>query len=241
MLQKTRGVVLHVTEYAEASVIVKVFTETFGIQSFLINGVRKQKARFAANLFQPLSLLEIVAYHKRPGGLHRVSDVTASPPLSNIPYDTVKTTMAIFISEVLYRSIREEECNPELFHFIDHAVQMLDLHEETVSRFHLCFMVQLSRYLGFYPSGRFNDSSPFFDLREGMFQDYPPNHPLFLDRTLSSKFDQLLQYNLEDAQEIILHATERKEILNALVTYYELHHTQGAGIHSHEILAEILT
>ena len=62
MIEKTRGIVLHVTEYAEASIIAKVYTESKGLQSFLINGVRKQKARFAHNLFQPLSLIEIVAY-----------------------------------------------------------------------------------------------------------------------------------------------------------------------------------
>src|SRR6187431_2476400 len=94
MLQKTRAIVLQVTEYSEASIIVHAYTATHGLQSFLVNSVRKPKARFAANLFQPLSLVELVAYVKKPGGLHRVSEAAASPAYQTIPYDTVKTTVA---------------------------------------------------------------------------------------------------------------------------------------------------
>jgi len=241
MLQKTRAVVLHCTEYAEASLIVKAYTAENGMQSFLVNGVRKSKARYAANLFQPLSIIEVVAYIKKPGGLHRVSDVSASPALSNIPYDIVKTTMAIFLGEVLYRSIKEEEINPELFTFIDHAVQILDVHHETVSRFHLCFMLQLSRFLGFFPSGKYDAVTPWFDLKEGTFQEHRPNHPYFLDPILSERFYALLSISLEDVSEIKLTAQQRKSILEALIGYYELHHTQGSRIKSHEILNEVLS
>lgn len=241
MLQKSRGIVLQSMAYAEASLIVKVFTEGYGLQSFLINGVRKPKARYAANLFQPLSLLEVVAYYKKPGGLHRVSDVSASPQLQNIPYDTVKTTMAIFLGEILYRSIKEEEANSELFSFIDHAVQMLDIHTETVSRFHLCFMLQLSKYLGFYPSGKYENFTPYFDLKEGTFQETKPMHPHYLDKHLSELFYQLAQISLEDVSEIKLNAIERKVLLESIIAYYELHHTGGSRIRSYEILNEILS
>ena len=241
MIEKTRGIVLHVTEYAEASIIAKVYTESKGLQSFLINGVRKPKARFAHNLFQPLSLIEIVAYFKKPGGLHRVSAADASPTFKNIPYDTIKTAMAIFLGELLYRSIKEEETNPELFHFIDHAVQMLDVHHETVSSFHLSFMLSLSRYLGFYPSGRYDKVTPYFDLQEGIFQETKPMHPYYLSILLSEKFDTLLTVSLEDSASIRLSGTERRKLLEALVGYYELHHTQGIRIKSHDILSEILS
>jgi DNA repair protein RecO (recombination protein O) len=184
MLQKTRAIVLDITPYAEASIIVKAYTETMGLQSFLVNGVRKPKARFANNLFQPLTIIEIVAYFKKQGGLHRVSDVSASPPLVHIPYDTIKTTVALFLAEILYRSIKEEEANPDLFGFIDHSIQILDLHPETTSRFHLIFCLQLTRYLGFYPSGRFSNHTRCFDLKEGVFREGKPMHPYYIDQYL---------------------------------------------------------
>ena len=240
MLHKTRAVVLDVTPYAEASIIVKAYTETHGLQSFLVNGVRKQKARFANNLFQPLTLIEVIAYFKKAGGLHRVSEVAASPPLVHIPYDTIKTTMALFLAEVLYRSVKEEEANPDLFGFIDHAIQILDLHAETTSRFHLCFCLQLSRYLGFYPSGRYSALSPWFDLKEGVFRESRPMHPYYLEQGPSQRFDELLQLSLENIHEIKMSADERRKLLQGIITYFELHHTHGFSIRSHEVLMELM-
>ena len=240
MIVKTRAVVLHVTEYAEASLIIKAYTASHGLQSFLVNGVRKQKSRFPSNLFQTLSLIEVVAYFKKTGGLHRVSDINASPAFVEIPYDVVKTSMALFIGEVLYKSIREEEPNPELFHFIDHAIQILDLHETNVSRFHLCFMMQLTRYLGFFPSGRFSSAFPWFDLQEGIFlESNPTRHPYYLTKQTSALIDQLLDISLEDINQFKISSEERNQILSALILYYELHQTNGSRIKSHEILMEL--
>ncbi len=241
MIKKTRGIVLHTTAYAEASIIAKVYTDDAGMQSFLINGVRKQKARFASNLFQPLSIIELVAYFKKPGGLHRVSEVNPSPALHTIPYDTVKSTMAIFLAEVLYKSIREEETNPELFHFLDHAIQMLDVHTEATGRFHLSFLIQFSKYLGFYPHGRYSASSPWFDMKEGYFREERPSHPYFMSRDLSRLLDTLIEINLESVSELKISAIERKLLLEGLIGYYELHHTQGQTIQSHHVLAEVMS
>lgn len=240
MLIKTRAVVLDVSPYSEASIILKAYTAEYGLQSFLVNGVRKQKARFPSNLFQPLTLLELVAYFRKQGGLHRVSEVDLSPPLVHIPYDTVKTTVALFLAELIYRSVREEERNPELFGFIDHSVQILDLHPHTASRFHLAFSLQLTRYLGFFPGGSHGPHAPYFDLREGLFTSHRPPHPYVLDPELSARFYALLQVDLEDAEAMRMVSSERKSLLDAIILYYELHHTQGFSIRSHGVLAELM-
>lgn len=240
MQQKLRAIVLDITPYAEASVIVKAYTDQFGLQSFLVNGVRKQKPRFAPNLFQPLTLLELVAYVKKLGGLHRVSEVTAHPPLVHIPYDTIKISIALFMAEILYRSIKEEEANPELFGFVDHAVQMLDVQHETAPSFHLGFCVQLSRYLGFYPGGRYDSLSPYFDLKEGFFVMSQPTHPWFIGPDLSAQLQQLLHLTLEDIHLCSLSKASRHNLLRSIITYYELHHTQGFSIRSHEVLGELM-
>lgn len=242
MLEKTRAIVLQTTAYSEASLIVHAYTEARGIQSFLVNSVRKPKARFAANLFQPLSILEIIAYFKKPGGLHRVSEVAAAPAFQNIPYDTVKTTVALFLGEVLYRSIREEEANPELFHFAETAILYYDLHPETSLDFHLVFMVQLTRYLGIFPGGRFSAAAPFFDLQEGKFTESVPRlHPYFLKPELARQLDALLDSRLDGQGLPELNGILRRQLLEALVLYYELHHTQGKHIRSHHVLAEVLS
>lgn len=240
MLIKTRAVVLDVLNYAEASIIVKAYTQTHGLQSFLVNGVRKPKARYASSVFQPLSLIEVVAYYRKQGGLHRVAEVAASPPLVHIPYDTVKTTVALFLAEILYRSIREEEANPELFGFIDHAVQILDLHPGTTVRFHLVFCLQLTRYLGFYPGGHYSTATPYFDLQEGVFRSDLPVHPWYIREPLSKFFDELPGYSLEDTHELLLPSGIRKSLLQFIISYYQLHLPQGFEVRAHEVLAELM-
>ena len=241
MLQKTRAVVLNTIDYAEASLIVKTYTAEFGLQSFLVNGVRKNKSKHTPGIFQPLSLIEVVAFFKKPGGLHRASEVNAAPALKNIPYDIIKTTMAFFLSEVIYKSIKEEEINPELFSFIDNSIQILDLLDESASRFHYCFLIQLTRYLGFYPHGKYSEQSCWFDLQEGVYQESRPNHPYFLEPALSNLFSELSSLSIEEIKEVSMSALQRKQILQGIITYYELHHTHGGKIKSHEVLMEILS
>src|ERR1700682_5759184 len=118
MLHKTRGIVLHTTDYAESSLIVKIYTELYGMQSYLINSVRRPKAKINSNLFQPLTLVELVVYHKHTGNLQRLKEISSNPQLVSIPYFTVKTSVAMFLNEVIYYSIREEEANSDMFRFL---------------------------------------------------------------------------------------------------------------------------
>lgn len=240
MLRKTRGIVITTMDYAEASVIAKIYTEEFGLQSFLLNGVRKQKSRFNKNLLHPLSTVELIGYYKPHKTLHRISELSASPQLSSIPYQTVKTALAIFLAEVLHRSIREEEKNTELFNFIHHSIELLDVKEEDCSRFHLCFMIQLTRYLGFHPKASYSSTSPYFDLQEGVYQHQPPMHPHYLEAHISEKFHELTKLSFEESHSLKINAAERKQLLHGLVAYYELHHTQGIRLRSYTVLEEVM-
>ncbi len=240
MLQKTRGIVISTTAYAEASVIAKIYTEQFGLQSFMLNGVRKSKSRFNNNLLHPLSTIELIAYYKPHKTLHRVSELNSSPQLGSIPYDTVKTSMAIFLAELLHRAIREEEKNEELFNFIHHSIQFLDIQRQDCSRFHLCFMIQLTRYLGFYPQATFTYEYPYFNLLEGLYQEQVPLHPNYFEPPLSEKFHMLSQISFEELNTLSINASERKQLLHGIISYYELHHTNGVRLKSYTVLEEVM-
>ena len=240
MLQKTRGIVFFTTNYSEASVIAKIYTEEFGLQSFLLNGVRKQKSRFNKNLLQHLSTVELVAYYHPNKTLHRVNELSASPQLSTIPYDIVKSALAIFIAEVLHRSIQEEEPNLELFNFLHHSIELLDNSNKDCSKFHLSLMMQLSRYLGFYPRDGYNSEAIFFDLQEGIYIAQHPSHPNYLNASLSKKFYEFTQLRFDTLQNISITADERKQLLHALILFYELHHTQGVRLRSYLVLEEVM-
>lgn len=239
---KTNAIVLNSIPYSEASLIVKVYSREGGLLSLLINGVRKSKAKFPAALFQPLSLLEIVYYPSRgEGRLCRLKEARPNPPLLHILNDPHKSAIAFFLSEVIQHSIREEEYNAEVYDYIAHGTEILDLTEEKVTNFHLCFMLQLSRYLGFYPSGRYGIGTPVFDLQEGIFMKPDSGlNPYTLSPSVSRILDTLMNYTLQSSHKAPLTATERRSLLESLIHFYSLHQTQGFELRSPAILSEVL-
>jgi len=237
---KTRGIVLQTTQYSETSLVVKIYTEDHGLTSFIVGGVRSKKSRIKSNIFQPLSLVELIASGKQGSSMYRITDIQLSPHFTGIPLNVVKSSIAIFLSEILYRSITEEEPNPSLFEFIHSGIQILDVSPHNCSRFHIFFMVQLSRHIGFYPNGTFIPGKSVFDLREGLFTASTPSHPDYLSVETSSVFRELMNRSFEDYHELTIQRDVSQIILNALVSYYELHLTHGKVIHSHKVLAEVL-
>lgn len=240
MLKKSRGIVLQVTDYAESSIIARIYTDAFGMQSYLVNSVRKAKPRFNANLFQPLTLVQLVAYQRAGKTLHRISEISCEPHYSTIPYDFVKSTLALFLAEVLVKSIKEEEANERLFNFLFHAFQILDLKSTDCSRFHFFLMGQLTRYLGFFPHGEFNKATTIFNLQDGIFQQSKPLHPYFIDGLPALHFYEMLNAGFDNYQTIVLNKAEKTALLHALVMYFELHLGHGLKINSHHILEEVM-
>ena len=123
MIRKTRGIVLHTTRYGESSLVVHCYTEQYGRQTYMLKGVRKSRRTNRSNLFQPLFILDFEVYHKDSREIQLVKEVTRSIPLNSIPYDLTKRTQAIFMAEMLYRVVKEEESNPILAHFLINSIQ----------------------------------------------------------------------------------------------------------------------
>ena len=239
MLHTTRGIVLQTFSYTDSSLIAKVYTELFGLQSYLVNAAHSKKSGTKANLLQPLSLVECVVYKKERKQLQRIKEIKCEHPYVSIPTDIAKSSIALFLDEILYKSIREEERNDALFEFIHSSLLVLDLTTERCANFHLYFMLQLSRYLGFYPAGNYSDTEKYFDLQEGMFRTFEPSHPLYMDQNLSGKLIELMNSNYEKISGLNISFAERKQLLEKLITYYELHLDSLREIKSHKVLEEI--
>jgi DNA repair protein RecO (recombination protein O) len=172
--------------------------------------------------------------------MHRITDIRLSPPLNGIAGDMVRCSVAMFLAEVVYRSVREEAPNPALFGFLDNAIQVLDIKGTDCTRFHLYFLARLTRHLGFSPNGNFEEGVSIFDLREGLFRNEPPSYREYLSQNATLKLYNLMNANFENYSEIDVSYTEMKELLKGLVFYYELHQTHGSAIRSHRVLEEIL-
>jgi DNA repair protein RecO (recombination protein O) len=240
MLHKTRGIVFKTTDYGETSVIVQIFTEKFGLQSYMINAVKKPKAKISGNMLQPLHLLDMVVYHKNTGNVQRVAELKNSPVLQTIPYNVIKSCLAIFLNEVLYKAIRQQSADENLFDFVFSAIEWLDHQTTGLANFHLLFLTQLTRYLGFYPDCYPAANADYFDMKNGVFSQYKPDHTLYLSPPHTQNFNLLLDCSFENITAIKFTNDERRYLLGKLLEYYALHIEGFGHIRSHDILEEVL-
>ncbi|MDB5154002.1 MAG: recO [Mucilaginibacter sp.] len=238
MLHKTRGIVFKTTDYGESSVIVQVFTEKFGLQSYIINAVKKPKAKISRNMLQPLHLLDMVVYHKNTGQVQRVAELKNSPVLQTIPYDVIKSCLVLFLNEVLYKAVRQQSADENLFEFVFNAIEWLDNQTEGLVNFHLLFLTRLTRYLGFYPDLASN--ADYFDMKNGVFSKYKPEGFSYLSPPHTQNFYSLLQCSFENIHQLRFSNDERRYLVQKLLEYYALHIEGFGHIRSHEVLEEVL-
>ena len=231
MIKHTQGIVLSSVKYAESSVVCKIYTQKLGLQSYLVNGVRKKRG--TSSYYQPLSLLDMVVYHKEKEGLQRVKEVKFAHQYKSIPFHVLKSSVALFLAEVLSKCLREEEQNNELFDFLLSAFISIDQNEFN-STVHLHFLLDLTIYLGFYPN-RSNSNLPFFDLINGCFTQKAPAHKHFIGEPLITTFAALLN------QEKEITISNKKALVDKLLEYYELHLDGFTNVRSHEILETVLS
>lgn len=238
MLHRTKGIALKVTNYSESSIVAQVFTETLGLQSYLINGARKPKAKIHVNMLQPLHLLDMVVYAKEGNSLQRIKEAHPAPALQHIPLDIKKSSVALFLNEILYKVLRHQQADPQLFHFILQSILWLDQTELSTANFHLCFLMKLSRFLGFLPSAT-TQSKPYFDLMEGRFTDSLTAHTYVLQEPHTSIFQHILGCSYEQSHTLLIKHADRKYILEQIINFYRLHSDNFGAVHSLEILEEI--
>lgn len=149
MIHKTRGIVFRFTKYGETSIIVTIFTETFGLQSYIVNGVRSKTAKNKIALYQPLTLLNLVVYHRENANIERIKEIQCFHPYTTLTTDIKKSAIALFITELLNKTVKDESHVQEIFAFISNSLIKLDGMVANFENFHLVFMLRLSRHLGF--------------------------------------------------------------------------------------------
>lgn len=241
MLHKTRGIVFKVTDYGETSVIVQVFTEKFGMQSYIINGVKRAKARISRNMLQPLHLLDMVVYNNNTGAVQRIKELKNVPLLQSIPYDVVKSGVTLFLNEILYKAVKQPTPDEQLFEYIFNAVELLDNQDSGLANFHLLFLIGLTRYLGFYPDTSNAAEADYFDMKNGVFTRYKPETTFYLSPPYTQIFYTLIKYGFEKMSQVKISNDERRYLINRLLEYFAMHVEGFGNIHSHEILEEVLS
>lgn len=244
MLHNTKGIVLRTVKYGETSVIVLMFTEKLGIQSYLINGVRTSSKKGAgkANLFQPAAILDLVVYHNELKQLQRIREFKWSYLYQHIFSDIRKNVVALFMVELLTKCLKQPEPNAELFNFVEDAFIHLDESSESVAaNFPLFFALHLAVFFGFRIQDRYSEKNPILDLQEGIFVQDRPAHPHFLEDKQAQITSQLLKVmQPEELQDIKLNHEFRRTLLHAYETYYALQIQDFGVMKTLPVLREIL-
>ncbi len=236
---KARGVVLSTVKYGDSGMVVQMLTDKYGRQSYMVQGVRSSRGRGSKMaLFQPLFILNFEGLEPNHGELHRMREVHNDSVFKSLPYDIRKSTMALFMAEVLYRLVGESEANEPLFDFVYNSVRALDEIEEGVANFHLWFLTNLSRYLGYFP-GNEHRKGCWFDMREGLYVSELPLHNQAMNREESELLRDLTECDLECLGEIPLNREQRVAMLSRLVEYYSIHLEAIRSVRSIEILQEV--
>lgn len=223
MLHSTRGIFLHKINYSESSLIVKIYTEKFGLQSYMLKGAKRKKKQNTVNILQHLALLDMEVYHRPKSNLQKIKEYKLHKPFQSIPYRIQKSTLALFINELIMKTIGGEEAAPELFGFLYDEIDLLDRTDGSVADFHLNFMAKYSRLLGFSPLGNYSGDTPCFDMAEGIFSGHTPGHPYYLDESDSKAFSELINHDNSDLQKAQLTKNQRDRLLLKMIEYYRLH------------------
>ncbi len=220
MLHKTKGIVFRLTKYGETSIVVSVFTQLFGLQSYIVNGVRSSSKKSSIALYQPLTLLDMVVYHKENAGILRIKEVKCFYAYQTISKEVKKSAIAMFIHEVMNKAVKEQSHVAEMFEFIEQSLIILDT-QTRQENFHLIFLLGLSKHLGFGPN-------LIEEILGGHLMSV--EEEVILTALLSSDYESPIAVTYE----------QRQNILKSLLRFYARHIDGFGEMKSLPVLRDIL-
>jgi len=233
MVHKTNGIVLRTVKYGETSVIVSIFTELFGLQSYIVNGVRtgSGKGSSKSGFFQPAAILDLAVYHQEIKNLQRIREYNWAHLYQKIFFDVITNAVALFMIEILQKCLKQPEGNPELYQFSEEALIRLDEAGEAVqANFPLWFALHIASFFGLRINDNYSSKRKFLDLQEGFFTNEKPAHPHFLDDPFSGHISQLLKVMQPDElPEVPLNKEKRRILMEACQDFFALH-IPGFGV-----------
>ena len=235
-----QGIVLQSIRYGDTSLIVKVFTRSLGLRSYMVKGAFNHNAKSRAALFQNLHLINYVETGKpNKSSLGYMKDVQLSTVYQSIPFEMHKSAILMYVSELLSKTLTEQEQNEPLYDFIERSLLWLDLVHQDYANFPLFFTLELTRHLGFYPKTN-HETGYCFDMMEGSFAHDYPLHPYYLDKEDALLLSQLLNAGIDEACHIPLNVGQRRALLDGLIVFMRLHAPVMKDFHSHEVLKTVL-
>jgi DNA repair protein RecO (recombination protein O) len=241
MLIKTTGIVLRSVKYSESSLIIDIFTRDLGLRTFIISGVRKKNSTSGAALLQISNIIEFVSYNNENSKINRIKEVRVSQYFNKLSFEIMRFSVALFILEVLSKTIKEKEINHELYDFILKVLIHIDQSEVSTINIHLTSLYQMTKYLGFFPENNFSNENPVFDLREGKFIPARPFHDDYAEDNEAQLISAILRTDIHDSHTLKLTQQSRQKILETLILYYKIHLVDFGRLKTLEVFKNIFT
>lgn len=236
MLVKTEGIILQNIKYGDKKLILKIFTKQHGLVTFNAIASRSPTAKIKPASTLPLQLVELSFNSKPNKEIQQLNESNLLYVFDDVSKDFNKLTVAQFLNEVLVKCIKEQHPNEELFDFITSSYKWFNESTADYNNFHICFLFELSKYLGFEPHNNFDEQDCYFDTREGKFTSFSLGFPLGFDRTQSQSFRKVFDANLLGKP---LGRAERNELLECLLAYYKVHVAGFNELKSYTVLKEL--
>jgi DNA repair protein RecO (recombination protein O) len=240
MLTKTQGIVLKNTRYSDNSVISKIYTRNFGIQTYMVNGIHSPKAAIKPSLLQPLMLLDMVVYHHPSKNIQRIKEAKSQPVLHELHFDVLKSATGMFMAELIYRTIKEEEPNEGLYSFIENSILQIDNTQGSIVLWPLYFSVHLTQWLGFFPNDNWSEENQYFSIEEGSFISFPAQHQHCIEPPHSRYLSEILAVSIDNLTALTIPKASRTLILAKMIDYYSIHVTGFAGLRSLQVLTSLM-
>jgi len=236
---KTEAIVLKTYKYSETAIIAKIYTKERGLLSFMVHGVRKKKSKFRAAFFQVLQGLILEINYKEKSSLNSIKEVNILNNYFELHTNIYKSTIAQFIGEFIFKSVQEQEINLVLFDFINNSTNVLDeMPENEIGNFHIVFLLNLSRFLGFYPNNNFGTANKYFCIETGEFEIMETNSKYF-DAEQSKTLSLLLKRNYSNMKDVKISSRNRNLLLHGIILFYQNHLPEMGEIQSLEVLEAI--
>ena len=244
VLHKTKAIILRTVKYGETSLIVTAYTELYGLQSYIVQGVRasSKKGGAKANYFQPGAILELIVYHHDLKNLQRIKEFRWSYLYEELFADVIKNSVLLYMMELLQKCVKQPENNPDLFYFVEEALMQLDKASPAVTaNFPLYFSLHLTNFFGFQMNTEDAERYHIFDLQEGNFTDHYPQHVNYLDGEPAKLISELLKAMQPiELTEIPMNYLQRRQLLEAIEVYYMFHMPDFSKMKTLQVLQQIM-
>jgi DNA repair protein RecO (recombination protein O) len=239
MIISSEGIVLRTIKYSDSSVICKIYTREKGMLSFLIQGIYSRKASIKPSMLQPLQPLELHFYFHQNKTLFKIKELRPSVILNNLHYDVNRSSIAVFMAELINKSIQEEETHPALYEFLMKSILMLDSLPTSLANFPMFFLLEYSKLLGFYPNNNYASDTPYFELHQGVFTNESDDDSYFIMPPLSEYFSKMLDTSFEQFDTLTFPKQIRQLLLKKLIAYYQIHLNGFRNLNSLQVLEDM--